>query len=319
MYVSYGYIQIKGVNILAELLQIKDLKVSVEEKQILKGIDLTINKGEIHVVMGTNGAGKSTFFKLLANQIKADSGNIELFNKKSDIKNQMRKRIGFMIEHPDFINNFTAFQNLKYFSIQRGISNTKDITEVLKVVELENVNKKFKTYSLGMKQRLGLALALLNGPDLLILDEPINGLDAQGIKDFRNLILRLNQEHGITFLLSSHILNELQQVADRFVFIDKGKIIKDISKEKLTQESKQQLLIRVVNTSKTSQVLEENIKNIDYRVINAQEIIVYQSSIDYNLINKILIENNIDVYEFKIEVSNLEDYFLNIKRGDEID
>ena len=224
-----------------------------------------------------------------------------------------------MIEHPDFINNFTAFQNLKYFSIQRGISNTKDITEVLKVVELENVNKKFKTYSLGMKQRLGLALALLNGPDLLILDEPINGLDAQGIKDFRNLILRLNQEHGITFLLSSHILNELQQVADRFVFIDKGKIIKDISKEKLTQESKQQLLIRVDNTSKTSQVLEENIKNIDYRVINAQEIIVYQSSIDYNLINKILIENNIDVYEFKIEVSNLEDYFLNIKRGDEID
>ena len=170
-----------------------------------------------------------------------------------------------------------------------------------------------------MKQRLGLALALLNGPDLLILDEPINGLDAQGIKDFRNLILRLNQEHGITFLLSSHILNELQQVADRFVFIDKGKIIKDISKEKLTQESKQQLLIRVDNTSKTSQVLEENIKNIDYRVINAQEIIVYQSSIDYNLINKILIENNIDVYEFKIEVSNLEDYFLNIKRGDEID
>ena len=224
-----------------------------------------------------------------------------------------------MIEHPNFINNFTAFQNLKYFSIQRGISNTKDITEVLKAVELENVNKKFKTYSLGMKQRLGLALALLNGPDLLILDEPINGLDAQGIKDFRNLILRLNQEHGITFLLSSHILNELQQVADRFVFIDKGKIIKDISKEKLTQESKQQLLIRVDNTSKTSQVLEENIKNIDYRVINAQEIIVYQSSIDYNLINKILIENNIDVYEFKIEVSNLEDYFLNIKRGDEID
>ncbi|MDT4036132.1 ATP-binding cassette domain-containing protein, partial [Staphylococcus hominis] len=214
---------------------------------------------------------------------------------------------------------FTAFQNLKYFSIQRGISNTKDITEVLKAVELENVNKKFKTYSLGMKQRLGLALALLNGPDLLILDEPINGLDAQGIKDFRNLILRLNQEHGITFLLSSHILNELQQVADRFVFIDKGKIIKDISKEKLTQESKQQLLIRVDNTSKTSQVLEENIKNIDYRVINAQEIIVYQSSIDYNLINKILIENNIDVYEFKIEVSNLENYFLNIKRGDEID
>ncbi|OAX03291.1 ATP-binding cassette domain-containing protein [Staphylococcus epidermidis] len=278
-----------------------------------------LHKGEVCALIGRNGAGKSTFFKLLANQIKADSGNIELFNKKSDIKNQMRKRIGFMIEHPDFINNFTAFQNLKYFSIQRGISNTKDITEVLKVVELENVNKKFKTYSLGMKQRLGLALALLNGPDLLILDEPINGLDAQGIKDFRNLILRLNQEHGITFLLSSHILNELQQVADRFVFIDKGKIIKDISKEKLTQESKQQLLIRVDNTSKTSQVLEENIKNIDYRVINAQEIIVYQSSIDYNLINKILIENNIDVYEFKIEVSNLEDYFLNIKRGDEID
>lgn len=301
------------------VIKTKDLSKKYKDNHGLLPTNFELHKGEICALIGRNGAGKSTFFKLLANQIKADSGNIELFNKKSDIKNQMRKRIGFMIEHPDFINNFTAFQNLKYFSIQRGISNTKDITEVLKAVELENVNKKFKTYSLGMKQRLGLALALLNGPDLLILDEPINGLDAQGIKDFRNLILRLNQEHGITFLLSSHILNELQQVADRFVFIDKGKIIKDISKEKLTQESKQQLLIRVDNTSKTSQVLEENIKNIDYRVINAQEIIVYQSSIDYNLINKILIENNIDVYEFKIEVSNLEDYFLNIKRGDEID
>ena len=301
------------------VIKTKDLSKKYKDNHGLLPTNFELHKGEVCALIGRNGAGKSTFFKLLANQIKADSGNIELFNKKSDIKNQMRKRIGFMIEHPDFINNFTAFQNLKYFSIQRGISNTKDITEVLKVVELENVNKKFKTYSLGMKQRLGLALALLNGPDLLILDEPINGLDAQGIKDFRNLILRLNQEHGITFLLSSHILNELQQVADRFVFIDKGKIIKDISKEKLTQESKQQLLIRVDNTSKTSQVLEENIKNIDYRVINAQEIIVYQSSIDYNLINKILIENNIDVYEFKIEVSNLEDYFLNIKRGDEID
>ena len=301
------------------VIKTKDLSKKYKDNHGLLPTNFELHKGEVCALIGRNGAGKSTFFKLLANQIKADSGNIELFNKKSDIKNQMRKRIGFMIEHPNFINNFTAFQNLKYFSIQRGISNTKDITEVLKVVELENVNKKFKTYSLGMKQRLGLALALLNGPDLLILDEPINGLDAQGIKDFRNLILRLNQEHGITFLLSSHILNELQQVADRFVFIDKGKIIKDISKEKLTQESKQQLLIRVDNTSKTSQVLEENIKNIDYRVINAQEIIVYQSSIDYNLINKILIENNIDVYEFKIEVSNLEDYFLNIKRGDEID
>lgn len=301
------------------VIKTKDLSKKYKDNHGLLPTNFELHKGEVCALIGRNGAGKSTFFKLLANQIKADSGNIELFNKKSDIKNQMRKRIGFMIEHPDFINNFTAFQNLKYFSIQRGISNTKDITEVLKAVELENVNKKFKTYSLGMKQRLGLALALLNGPDLLILDEPINGLDAQGIKDFRNLILRLNQEHGITFLLSSHILNELQQVADRFVFIDKGKIIKDISKEKLTQESKQQLLIRVDNTSKTSQVLEENIKNIDYRVINAQEIIVYQSSIDYNLINKILIENNIDVYEFKIEVSNLEDYFLNTKRGDEID
>ena len=294
------------------VIKTKDLSKKYKDNHGLLPINFELHKGEVCALIGRNGAGKSTFFKLLANQIKADSGNIELFNKKSDIKNQMRKRIGFMIEHPNFINNFTAFQNLKYFSIQRGISNTKDITEVLKAVELENVNKKFKTYSLGMKQRLGLALALLNGPDLLILDEPINGLDAQGIKDFRNLILRLNQEHGITFLLSSHILNELQQVADRFVFIDKGKIIKDISKEKLTQESKQQLLIRVDNTSKTSQVLEENIKNIDYRVINAQEIIVYQSSIDYNLINKILIENNIDVYEFKIEVSNLEDYFLSL-------
>ena len=234
----------------------------------VKELNFKLNQGEICALIGRNGAGKSTLFKLLSNQIKPTNGEIKLFNKSPIIKKNLRKRIGFMIENPEFISHFSAFKNLKYFSIQRGISDEKLIHRVLNYVDLNGVDKQVKEYSLGMKQRLGIALALLCGPDILVLDEPINGLDAQGIKDFRNLIFKLNQEQNITILLSSHILSELQQLASRFVFIDNGTITEDLTKEELQAKSKKFLLIEVDNRAKATQVLESSIKDINYRAVS---------------------------------------------------
>ncbi|MDU2136971.1 MAG: ABC transporter ATP-binding protein, partial [Paeniclostridium sordellii] len=245
------------------VIQTKQLSKKFKHDYGLQPTDFNLYEGEICAIIGRNGAGKSTLFKLIANQIHPTSGSIKLFGEDGyNINNQGRKRVGFMIETPEFISNFTAYQNLYYFSIQRGVTNSEKIEEVLTLVDLKNITKKVKQYSLGMKQRLGIALALLTGPDILVLDEPINGLDAQGIKSFRDLILKLNEENGITILISSHILNELQQLAYRFVFIENGEIIEDISKEQMLSKGKRQLIIKVDKPESAVRILEEHIENI---------------------------------------------------------
>ncbi len=273
--------------------------------------DFKLYEGDICAIIGKNGAGKSTLFKLLANQIHPTGGCIKLFNIDGNkVNSQGRKRIGFMIETPDFIPNFNAYQNLHYFSIQRGVTNKEKIENILAQVGLKNVTKKIRQYSLGMKQRLGIALALLTGPDLLVLDEPINGLDAEGIKEFRDLILKLNKEQGITILISSHILNELQQLAYRFVFIEDGKIIEDISKEQLLNKGKQQLIVKVDSPDDAVRILEQNIDNIKYKVLHNKTITIDPSRVESSYINKLLLNNDVAVEEFKMETTNLEDYFL---------
>src|SRR5699024_3525811 len=190
-----------------------------------------LRKGEICALIGKNGAGKSTFFKMLSGQLIPDSGDIHLFGKTSKEAISAKKRMGFMIESTAFFPDFTARQNLEYFRIQRGVPDKKRIYEVLQIVGLENQPKKrFGKYSVGMKQRLGIALCLLSSPDCLVLDEPINGLDAEGIMEIRKLLLQLNEEKQITIFISSHILTELQLLAKRFVFIKNGVIVEDVSK-----------------------------------------------------------------------------------------
>lgn len=294
------------------VLQTKQLSKKFKHDYGLQPTDFNLYEGEICAIIGRNGAGKSTLFKLIANQIHLMSGSIKLFGEDGyNINNQGRKRVGFMIETPEFISNFTAYQNLYYFSIQRGVTNNEKIEEVLTLVGLKNITKKIKQYSLGMKQRLGIALALLTGPDILVLDEPINGLDAQGIKRFRDLILKLNEENGITILISSHILNELQQLAYRFVFIEKGEIIEDIRKEQMLSKGKRQLIIKVDKPESAVRILEEHIENIKYKVLHNKEIVIEPPNIESSDINQLLLNNNIAVEEFKIETTNLEDYFLN--------
>src|SRR5690625_4477829 len=238
------------------IIQTYRLTKKFKEEEVIKPIDFSLRKGDICALIGKNGAGKSTFFKMLAGQLMPTSGDIQLFGKSGKEMDYSKKRMGFMIETPEFFPDFTAIKNLEYFRMQRGVVEKKRIYEVLQIVGLANQKKKrFRDYSMGMKQRLGIALCLLSSPDCLVLDEPINGLDAEGIMEIRTLLLKLNQENQITILVSSHILTELQLLAKRFVFIKNGVIVDDLSKEDLDEKSKKQIKLKVDNPAKVAQLL----------------------------------------------------------------
>lgn len=295
------------------IIETKQLSKQFKKEPVIKSLDFVLNEGEICALIGKNGAGKSTLFKMLAGQISPTSGEIYLFSKSKGGLNSSQKRMGFMIESPEFFPDFTAVQNLEYFRQQRGVADKHRIYEVLELVGLTNQKrKKFSAYSMGMKQRLGIALCLLSSPDCLVLDEPINGLDTEGIKDIRNLLLKLNQEHHITILVSSHILTELQIIADRFVFMKDGEILEDVSKEVLEKKSEKQIYISVDDPAKAVQLLERTYPTIQYHVMPQQLIIVYNYIEEAGKINRLLVDHDVLVSEFRIESYKLEEYFLDL-------
>jgi len=298
------------------IIQTYQLTKKFKEDEVIKPLDFSLRKGEICAIIGKNGAGKSTFFKLIAGQLMPTTGDIHLFGKSGKEMAQAKKRMGFMIESPEFFPDFTAIQNLEYFRMQRGVVEKKRIYEVLQIVGLANQKKKrFRDYSMGMKQRLGIALCLLSSPDCLVLDEPINGLDAEGIMEIRTLLLKLNQENQITILVSSHILTELQLLAKRFVFIKNGVIVDDLSKEDLDEKSKKQIKLKVDNPAKVAQLLELAYADIDYKILPNQIVTIQNHVEKGSAINRLLIENAVVVMEFRIEALNLEEYFLGLVEG----
>lgn len=299
------------------IIRTENVTKHFKNEKAVQSLDFILNEGEICALIGKNGAGKSTFFKMLAGQMLPSDGDIYLFGKGKGHLDSARKRMGFIIESPAFFPDFTAVQNLEYFRLQRGVAERKRIHEVLEIVRLTNAkHKKFHTYSMGMKQRLGIALCLLSSPDCLVLDEPINGLDSEGIVEIRKLLLTLNQEHHITILVSSHILSELQLIADRFVFMRKGEITEDVTKEQLEAKSKKQLRIQVDNVAKVSQLLESHYPSIHYEVMPKEEILIYNHIEDRGVINRLLVTNDIDVSAFQMETYKLEEYFLDVVEGE---
>jgi len=208
-------------------------------KAAVDNISMTIHEGDIYGLIGRNGAGKTTLMRLITSLTSADSGKIELFGETSTTGlMKARRRMGCVIETPALYPNLTASQNLEYFRILRRIEDKRVIEKSLKTVALEGTGKKkFRDFSLGMKQRLGLALALLNNPDFIILDEPNNGLDPMGIVEMRETIVRLCQEHGITIMISSHILSELSMTATRYGIINNGRLIKEMTNNELKAQS----------------------------------------------------------------------------------
>lgn len=298
------------------VLQTNNLTKKYKDFVALDNATITIHKGDIYGLIGRNGAGKTTLMKTITTLTNKTGGSFSLFDSEEELT-ESKRRIGCLIESPAFFDNLTAYQNLKYYSIQKGIVDEKQIDKVLKTVDLyKERNKKFKKFSLGMKQRLGIAFAILDNPDFIILDEPINGLDPIGIKEIRDTLKRLNEEEKITILISSHILSELYLIANHFCFIDKGRIIKDVSKEELDLECSKCIVIRTKDVKKATVVLEKELSTTNYKVIDNTEIRLYDYLENSAKVNKTLLSNDIEIMGIYESGISLEDYFDSlIKEG----
>ena len=291
------------------VLQTNNLTKKYKDFVALDNATITIRKGDIYGLIGRNGAGKTTLMKTVTTLTNKTGGSFSLFGSEEELT-ESKRRIGCLIESPAFFDNLTAYQNLKYYSIQKGIVDEKQIDKVLKTVDLvKEKNKKFKKFSLGMKQRLGIAFAILDNPDFIILDEPINGLDPIGIKEIRDTLKKLNEEEKITILISSHILSELYLIANHFCFIDKGKIIKDVSKEELDLECSKCIVIKTKDVKKATVVLEKELLTTNYKVIDNTEIRLYDYLENSAKVNKTLLTNSIEIMGIYESGISLEDYF----------
>lgn len=286
--------------------------------EALKSTSIDIKKGEIYGLVGKNGAGKTTLLRMIAGQTMPTSGEVELFSETTPKGlDDSRKRIGAMIETPSFFPYLTAAENLEYYRIQRGIPDSDCIKQLLKEVGLSDTKKKkFKSFSLGMKQRLGLALAMMNNPDFLVLDEPINGLDPMGIVEIRNLLLKLNQEKNITIIISSHILTELASMATEYGFIDKGNLVEQISAEELKEKCKECIEVNVNNAEKVAVLLENKLDCHEYEILQNNIIRIYRFTDKPSKISSLIINNGIELNSMVVKGTSLEDYFVSLVGGD---
>ena len=300
------------------ILKTKNLSKKYKDFVALDNVNISIQKGDIYGLIGRNGAGKTTLMKIISTLSNKTTGEFELFENKDKNLTNTKRRIGCLIEKPAFFPNLTAYDNLKYYAIQKGIVDKKQIDEAIELVGLQEVrNKKFKKFSLGMKQRLGIAFAILDNPDFIILDEPINGLDPIGISELRDTFKKLNTEKNITILISSHILSELYLVANRFCIIEKGRVLKEITKEQLDEECSKCIVIKTNETQKVACILEEKLNTKNYKVIDSTEIRLYDYLENSSKVNKVLIQNDIEIISLYETGITLEDYFKSvIKEGE---
>ena len=295
------------------VLKTKALTKRYKKFTALDSADLTVYKGDIYGLIGRNGAGKTTLMKTITGLTDKTSGDYEIFGKTGAAAERERRRIGCLIENPSFFGSMTAYRNLKYYCLQKGITDLSKIDEVLSLVNLtEARDRKFKQFSLGMKQRLGIAIAMLDDPDLVVLDEPINGLDPIGISELRDTFHMLNRERGVTFMISSHILSELYAVANRFIFIDSGHVLKELTKEELDLECSRCLVVKTADTKAAVTVIEDKLHISDYKVIDSGEIRVYDQSARPDELNRVLIKADVPVSGISEAGISLEDYFKSL-------
>jgi len=298
------------------LLETKQLSKKYGDFTALSPTSLSIEKGCIYGLIGKNGAGKSTLLRLITGQTNPTSGEIILFGKTGSELGLARKRTGAIVEHPAFYPDLSGRNNLEYYRIQKGITEKNSINRVLQEVDLlEIADKKFKNYSLGNKQRLGLALALLGNPDFLILDEPINGLDPMGIIEIRNLLLELNQKKHITILISSHILSELETMITRVGFIDKGCLIEALEMRELHEKCQKYIELTVDDSGKAVAVLEEKLLLKHYEVLPDHIIHVYKDKKVIPEISKALNQHDIAIHSLTEKGLTLEEYFIRLMGG----
>lgn len=294
------------------ILETQNLTKIYRHTVALNHLSLQIEKGKIYGLIGQNGAGKSTFLRLVTGLAFPTGGTLSLWGKTGTNELQkQRKRIGCMIEAPALFPTMTAYQNLEIQRIQRGIPDKKIIEKTLTIAGLQEIGKKkVRNFSQGMKQRLGIAIALLSTPEFLILDEPVNGLDPAGIVEIRNLLKALNKEYGMTILVSSHILEELYQTATEFILIDQGNLIEEISGRELNERCKRHILIKSTDTRQAALVLEGTLHTDNFQCMPDGSIRLYDYLDHMEAVAAALADAHILITGFSMSGDTLEDYFL---------
>ena len=283
----------------------------------LNNLNMAIKQGDIYGFVGENGSGKTTLIRILSGLATQTSGEFSLFGV-SDAKQlpKQRTRIAGIIESPAFYPELSAVENLEVVRLQRGIPGKDCISQALQAVHLmDTEKKKAKHFSLGMKQRLGLAMALMGNPEFLILDEPVNGLDPTGIVEFRKLLKTLNRERGITILISSHMLGELYQLATRYGFIHKGKMMQQISVNELDEKCKKHLHIQVDDVSKASVVLETMLHTNNFNVLPNNTLRLYDYLDKSGEVSNALFSQGVTITELTTKGDSLEEYYISLIGG----
>ena len=297
------------------ILQTNSLTKKYKNFQALNGLTMNVPKGSIYGFVGKNGAGKTTLIRLICGLQEPTSGSFSLYGIRNDSKDiiKSRRRMGAVVETPSIYMDMTAEENLKQQYLILGLPSYEGIPELLKLVGLENTGKKkAKNFSLGMKQRLGIAIALAGDPDFLVLDEPVNGLDPQGIVEMRELILKLNRERQITVLISSHILDELSRLATHYGIIDNGRMVKELSAKELDAACRKCVRMEVSDTAALARVLDA--MNLEYKIISATTADVF-AKINVTQLTVALAKENCEVLSMQEKDESLESYYISLVGG----
>ena len=305
-------------SVLESVLEVSQLTKIYKKQRALDSFDLSVSRGEIVGIIGPNGAGKSTLLRSIVGLTPASEKNIQLFGSV-DYEALLTNRhfVGALIEAPAFVDNMSAKENMIHYALQRKVKDRgARINEVLALVGLDKTgNKKVKNFSLGMKQRLAIALTLLHDPDLLILDEPINGLDPAGIIHVRELLLKLNREKNMTILISSHILSELEHLASRFVFVNKGRKVADISSQELAHQASTYYQVQTTDNAKALVFLSQWLGQDKVAADGKELIAIYDLEVPLPEIAKRLVNEGFELLFLGSHKNDLESVFLNLTEG----
>jgi ABC-2 type transport system ATP-binding protein len=314
LFFSPEFIKKESFILTEKIIEVKNLSKQFKEVKAVNNLNINVFRGDVFGFLGPNGAGKSTTIRMLLSLISPTEGEIKIFGKSlKEKRNEILKKVGAIVEKPDFYGYLTAFKNLEILGQFSGINPSKNkIMEILELVGLEKrFNSKVKTYSHGMKQRLGIAQALLHEPDLIILDEPTTGLDPQGMKEIRELIISLSREKNKTIFLSSHILYEVELVATRMIILNKGATQVEGYVQDLLNANELKVTFRVDKKEDAFNLIKENkwIEKLESK--NEEGFIFILSPGEIPLLNKYFVENNIPVNAV-IPLRSLEEYFLKL-------
>lgn len=291
------------------VLKMNNISKAYKKVKVVDDFSLSIEKGHICGLIGPNGAGKTTLMKILAGLICPTSGELRFF--ESENLDEHRRRMSFMIETPIVDTQMTAKENLSYIRFLKGYPDERRIDEILDIVGLADTEKKHvEKFSLGMRQRLGIGMALLSKPEILILDEPINGLDPEGIVEIRYILKQLSEEQNVTILISSHILSELSELCTDFSIINHGKLIENLSSDELRHNCKGRIAIKTNDINRTASLLEEKLSIRDYKVIHGDEIYIFEQLDNVLNISRSITENGLIITKLCEEGQILEEYYI---------